>query len=77
METGALVQRHGCSADLQGRKNDRVRAWHTSYGHAKYEKRGAEFGPDADYSPYIAPGIIALDACTVLSGKINVIVLED
>ena len=51
--------------------------WHTSYGHAKYEKRGAEFGPDADYSPYIAPGIIALDACTVLSGKINVIVLED
>ena len=51
--------------------------WHTSYGHARYENKGTEFGPDADFSPYAAPGIIALDACTAVSGKVNVIVLED
>lgn len=51
--------------------------WHASYGHAKYEKKGTEFGASADFSPYYAPGIIAMDACTAYSGKINVIVLED
>ncbi len=51
--------------------------WHASYGHAKYEKKGSEFGPDADFSPYRGPGVIALDACTALSGRINVEVLED
>ena len=51
--------------------------WHCSYGHAKYEKRGSEFGADADFSPYRGPGIIALDACTAHSGRVNVIVLED
>ena len=51
--------------------------WHCSYGHAVYEGKGSEYGPDADFSPYVAPGIIALDACTVLSGRVNVVVLED
>ena len=51
--------------------------WHTSYGHHKYEKKGSEFGPDADFSPYRAPGIIALDACTAFSGKVNVVVVEE
>ena len=51
--------------------------WHASYGHAKYEHKGSEFGEDADFSPYIAPGIIALDACTAYSAKINVLVIED
>ena len=51
--------------------------WHASYGHAKYEQKGEEFGPGADFSPYFGPGVIALDACTAYSGKINVIVLED
>ncbi len=51
--------------------------WHASYGHAKYEQKGSEFGPDADFSPFHGSGIIALDACTAYSGKINVIVLED
>lgn len=51
--------------------------WHCSYGHAEYEGKGSEFGPDADFTPYYAPGIIAMDACTVHSGKVNVIVLED
>ena len=51
--------------------------WHCSYGHSQYEQKCSEFGPDADFTPYYAPGIIALDACTAHSGKVNVIVLED
>ena len=51
--------------------------WHASYGHAKYEQKGSEFGPDADFSPYHGPGVIALDACTAFSKRINVLVLED
>ena len=51
--------------------------WHCSYGHSRYEQKCSEFGPDADSTPYRAPGIIALDAYTAHSGKVNVIVLED
>ena len=51
--------------------------WHTSFGHAFYEDKGSEDGPDADFSPYYAPGIIAIDACTAFSKKVNVIVIED
>ena len=51
--------------------------WHCSYGHAVYEGRGSEFGPDADFSPYYGPGVIALDACTAFSGRVNVLVLDD
>jgi len=51
--------------------------WHCSYGHAQYEGKGSEFGPDADFSPYYGPGVIALDACTAHSGKINILTLED
>ena len=51
--------------------------WHCSYGHAKYEQKGSEFGPDADFTPYYGPHVIALDACTAHSKRINVLVLED
>lgn len=51
--------------------------WHCSYGHAKIEGKGEERGDHADYSPYYGNGIIALDACTVLSKKVNCIVIED
>lgn len=51
--------------------------WHASYGHWKYEHKGSEFEEDADFTPYYGPGVIALDACTAWSSKINVIVLED
>lgn len=51
--------------------------FHCSYGHFRYEKTCSEFGEDADFSPYIAPGIIAIDACTAYSGKMNCVVLED
>lgn len=48
-----------------------------SYGHCMYERKGSEFGEDADFSPYYADGIIAIDACTAVSGKMNCIVIED
>ena len=51
--------------------------WHCSYGHREFEGNGSEFGEDADFSPYYGKGIIVLDACTAVSGKVNVIVLED
>ena len=51
--------------------------WHSSYGHATYEHKGSEFGHDADFSPYYGTGVIALDACTAFSKKVNVIILED
>ena len=51
--------------------------WHASYGHAKYEGKGSEFNDDADFSPYLAPGIIAIDACTAHSGFVNVLVVND
>lgn len=51
--------------------------WHTSYGHAKINGSCSEFGEDADFSPYKAKGIIALDACTVHSHKVNCIVIVD
>ena len=51
--------------------------WHTSYGHSKYEGKGSEFGEDADFSPYYGLCVIAIDACTDHSEKVNVIVIED
>ena len=51
--------------------------WHCSYGHSEYEGIGSEFGPDADFDPYYGQGIIALDACTGYSKRVNVVVLED
>ena len=51
--------------------------WHTSFGHSKYENKGEEFAKKADYSPYYANGIIAIDACTMISNKVNCIVIED
>lgn len=51
--------------------------WHCSFGHTNYEHNGSEFEYDANFTPYRADGIIALDACTALSGKVNCIVIED
>ena len=51
--------------------------FHTSYGHAHIEHKSPEWGNGADFSPFCADGIIALDACTAVSGKINCIVIED
>ena len=51
--------------------------WHCSFGHAKYEGKGREFDNDPDFSPYCAKGILAIDACTAVSGKVNCIVIDD
>ena len=45
--------------------------------HSRFEGKGTEFGPDADFSPYYAPGIIALVACTAYSGRVNIITMDD
>lgn len=51
--------------------------FHTSYGHAKIEKRCEEFGPNADFSPFFAEGIIAIDGCTSYSGMVNCISIPE
>ena len=51
--------------------------WHCSFGHAHYAHDGSEFENDANFTPYRANGIIALDACTAFSEKVNCIVIED
>ncbi len=51
--------------------------WHCSFGHAHYENKGGEFENDPDFSPYYGEGIIALDACTAFSKKVNCIVIDD
>lgn len=51
--------------------------WHCSYGHSKILGKGSEFDADADFSPYHNKGIIAIDACTAKTLKVNCIVIED
>ncbi len=51
--------------------------WHTSFGHRLVGRIKNEFGTDEDFSPFYADGIIALDACTSHSKKINCIVIDD
>ena len=48
-----------------------------SYGHSVLNKKCSEFGQDAIFDPYYSKGIIAFDACTAYSGKMNCLVLED
>ena len=51
--------------------------WHCSFGHCYYENDGGEFDRTANFAPYYGNGIIALDACTAASHKVNCIVIED
>ena len=51
--------------------------YHASFGHHYYEGDGPEFGEGANFNPFYGKGIIAIDACTAVSGKVNCIVLED
>lgn len=51
--------------------------WHCSFGHSRYEKDGGEFDNNPNFTPYYGNGIIALDACTPISKKVNCIVIED
>lgn len=52
--------------------------WHCSaLWHEKYPDKYDEFGEKANFEPFITKEMISLDACTVYSHKVNVIVLED
>ena len=57
--------------------------WHCSYGWSHYDRKYKEFPQktheDFEYSfnPYIKDGLIAIDACTAYSGKVNVVVFDD
>ena len=51
--------------------------WHCSFGHSRFENDGGEFENNPNFSPYYGKGIIALDACTPISRKVNCIVIED
>lgn len=50
--------------------------WHTSYGHSCIECKCREWGADADFSPFRAEGIWAIDGSVANSGKLNCIVVE-
>lgn len=51
--------------------------YHARYGHAKLHNIGEEDGENAIDLPFIDDGIIALDACTAISGRVNVFVIAD
>lgn len=50
--------------------------WNTSWGHYHLRGKGSEYGKDADFGPFIDEGIIALDASTANSHKVNVYTFE-
>lgn len=50
--------------------------WHTSWGHSRLENNGSEFGEDADFSPFKNDGILAIDACTAHTHRVNCVVLN-
>ena len=50
--------------------------WNSSFGHSHYEGDGYEFDDNPNFDPYYGEGIIALDACTPLSRKVNCIVIQ-
>jgi len=51
--------------------------WSTSFGHHKYGNAPVEYTDGADFSTFEREGIIALDACTPISRKINCIIIKD
>jgi len=51
--------------------------WHTSYGHSFIDRSCSEWGKDADFSPFSAEGILAIDASTPNSLTVNCVVIED
>lgn len=60
--------------------------WHTSWGHHHLHNDSPEWDNKfstnpahrkANFAPFVDDGILALDACTAASGKVNVVVLEE
>ena len=50
--------------------------WNSSWGNCHLHGKGNEYGKDADFGPFIDEGIIALDASTANSHRVNVYVFE-
>ena len=52
--------------------------WHVSAFHSKYERKGSEWGVDADFTPYFSEdgAVIGIDACTATSQTINWLVFD-
>lgn len=50
--------------------------WHTSYGWSEFRGR-SEWGSDAEFTTFIDNGIIAVDACTVYTHMVNVVVFNE
>ena len=57
--------------------------WHASDFHLHYETKkhlvdtGEGWKEIPNYTPYIGKNLIAIDACTAVSGKVNVIIFEE
>ncbi len=52
--------------------------WHCSaLWHEQNPDKYEEFGDNASFEPFITNNMIAIDACTAYSNKVNVVVLED
>ena len=51
--------------------------WNTSYGHCYIDHSSSEWGANADFSPFRADGILAIDASAANSLTINCVVIED
>lgn len=51
--------------------------WHASYGHSVIEDSCVEFGIGANFDPFYGEGIIAIDACTAHTDRVNCIVIEE
>lgn len=50
--------------------------WHTSWAHSRLEHKGTEWGPLANFNPYVAKNVIGIDGCTAYSGKVNCLVIS-
>lgn len=51
--------------------------WHSSWGHYHLGDAEEEFGAKANYLPFAANGIIAIDACTAHTHKVNCLKIVD
>ena len=52
--------------------------WHCSaLWHAQNPNKYEEFGPKENFEPFVTDKMIALDACTAYTKKVNVVVIED
>ena len=52
--------------------------WHCSaLWHEVDSNKYDEFGPKANFEPFISEHMIAIDACTSYSKKVNVVIIED